>query len=164
MNKEQKLKQCSKCKQKLPINDYHKDKSKKDGLREQCKSCRCVHPSGDLLKECKACNEKFLIKENGNKGQLYCGIVCQRYFIKYNINKHEYNELIKKCNNRCTICKQKETNTDSKTNKKYSLSVDHCHKTGNVRGLLCSSCNNGLGFFKDNIELLNNAINYLTDE
>ncbi len=39
--------------------------------------------------------------------------------------------------------------------------VDHCHKTGKIRGLLCASCNGGLGLFKDNPQALANAILYL---
>lgn len=41
------------------------------------------------------------------------------------------------------------------------VSVDHCHKTGKVRGLLCSGCNKGLGMMKDNIDILKNAIKWL---
>ena len=41
------------------------------------------------------------------------------------------------------------------------LVVDHCHKTGKIRGLICDSCNVGLGRFKDNIDNLKNAIKYL---
>ena len=42
-----------------------------------------------------------------------------------------------------------------------ALSVDHCHVTGNVRGLLCRACNLALGQFEDNIKTLNKAIKYL---
>lgn len=41
------------------------------------------------------------------------------------------------------------------------LCVDHNHNTGNVRSLLCMSCNTGIGKFKDNIELIEAALNYL---
>ncbi len=41
------------------------------------------------------------------------------------------------------------------------LCVDHDHKTGEIRGLLCDSCNNGLGRFKDNPEILASALSYL---
>jgi len=43
------------------------------------------------------------------------------------------------------------------------LCVDHCHKTGKVRGLICNSCNIGLGVFKDNVEVLQRAIEYLKE-
>jgi len=45
--------------------------------------------------------------------------------------------------------------------KKVRLKIDHDHRTGQVRGLLCHTCNAGLGMFKDNIELLHRAIMYL---
>jgi len=46
-----------------------------------------------------------------------------------------------------------------KTNK---LWLDHCHKSGEFRGWLCPSCNSGIGYFKDDVNLLNLAIKYLT--
>jgi len=44
-----------------------------------------------------------------------------------------------------------------------NLCIDHCHTTGKIRGLLCDSCNVGLGRFKDNTNLLEKAIKYLND-
>ena len=52
--------------------------------------------------------------------------------------------------NLCCICGEKQ-----------ELVIDHDHRTGKVRGLLCGSCNKGLGFFKDNKKYLNSAIKYL---
>lgn len=57
--------------------------------------------------------------------------------------------------NKCKICETHESEFDKR------LAVDHCHKTGKVRGLLCSSCNTSLGKFKDDPEILRRAINYL---
>jgi len=56
----------------------------------------------------------------------------------------------------CAICGRPETSRRYKT-----LSVDHCHTTGQIRGLLCSACNRALGLFQDNQYSLQNAINYL---
>ena len=56
---------------------------------------------------------------------------------------------------RCAICEE-ELDKDTK-----HVHVDHCHETNIVRGLLCAHCNKGLGFFRDNIEVLEKAITYL---
>lgn len=56
----------------------------------------------------------------------------------------------------CKICKDKE-----KSRTKINLTVDHCHKTGKIRGLLCHSCNVVLGLLKEDINRIKNIINYL---
>ena len=56
----------------------------------------------------------------------------------------------------CAICKQPE-----KSNRYKTLSVDHCHKTEKIRGLLCSHCNRALGLFGEDVEVLGAAIQYL---
>ena len=58
----------------------------------------------------------------------------------------------------CAICKQPEP---EKSQRYVNLSVDHCHISGTVRGLLCSSCNRALGLFNDDIERLRSATRYL---
>mgnify|MGYP002345384244 CR=1 FL=1 len=58
----------------------------------------------------------------------------------------------------CPICFSEKPQIN---NRKYFL-VDHCHKTNKVRGLLCYLCNSMLGKAKDNIDILNNAIKYLS--
>jgi hypothetical protein len=71
----------------------------------------------------------------------------------YGLNETEYNNLILQANNQCMICKSPPTRT--------KLSVDHCHTTKKIRGLLCHNCNMALGLFKDNTDLLEKAIKYL---
>jgi hypothetical protein len=66
----------------------------------------------------------------------------------------EYQRLYAAQNGRCRICKQKEK-------KGRLLSLDHSHKTQEVRGLLCRNCNSGLGLFKDSVKRLKRAIKYL---
>lgn len=73
----------------------------------------------------------------------------------YNIDLETYNQLLVDQNHKCAICKTDETSLSKK------LSVDHDHATGKIRGLLCQHCNLGLGHFKDNIDLLLDAIKYL---
>ena len=83
----------------------------------------------------------------------------RHYFLKhkFGITELQYNEMLENQNNACAICKSTESG-DVRTTK---LSVDHCHETGVVRGLLCSSCNKAIGFMKDSTENLKNAIEYL---
>ena len=156
-------KKCLQCYEILSLDNFHKDKSRRDGYREKCKNCRCKYPSGDTSKKCIACDDIFIVKNKNAKQQKYCGDVCQRVHIRYGINEYDLENLLIKSNYKCSICGCEETNIDKRTNKKYSLSIDHCHASGVVRGVLCSSCNNALGLFKDDLNILNNAIKYLTD-
>lgn len=77
------------------------------------------------------------------------------YLRKYGITSDEYNELFESQQGRCAICGGHQTEF------KKRLHVDHDHDTGQVRGLLCGTCNTGLGMFRDNIDLLDKAIKYL---
>jgi len=69
---------------------------------------------------------------------------------KYNLEFEIYLQLIETQGEVCAICKQSK-----------KLVVDHCHTTGKVRGLLCNSCNSGLGQFQDNTGYLISAADYL---
>lgn len=77
----------------------------------------------------------------------------------------EYHKMFEKQHGVCAICGKPETRKAPQTNGRICrLHIDHDHKTGKVRGLLCSRCNIGLGHFMDNIEFLLKAIRYLKDE
>lgn len=73
-----------------------------------------------------------------------------RYFKRYGITYEQRDELIKKQENKCAICKGE-----------LPLHTDHCHKTGKVRGMLCSNCNTLLGLSGDNASVLRAAAEYL---
>ena len=77
----------------------------------------------------------------------------------YGIGLEEYTCLLKKQKGKCAICRMAEHVLFR--GQPYRLSVDHCHKTGKVRGLLCRSCNHGLGHFRDRPSLLVRAVEYL---
>lgn len=81
-----------------------------------------------------------------------------RIFSKYKISEQQYDNMLWKQGGKCAICKQPEILLVNK--KPKPLSIDHCHTTGKIRGLLCSTCNTGLGFFKNNPEYLKNAALY----
>ncbi len=77
---------------------------------------------------------------------------------KYGISEDEYNERLRTQRGKCMICGSKDPR--GRSNSIY-FQVDHDHKTGAVRGLLCAPCNVGLGSFGDDIKRLEKAIEYL---
>jgi len=77
----------------------------------------------------------------------------------YGVTEEQYNEMLASQDNKCAICKNEET--AMKNGRVLPLAVDHDHKTGLIRGLVCLRCNHGLGAFKDDIVRLESAINYL---
>ncbi|CAB4127732.1 Recombination endonuclease VII [uncultured Caudovirales phage] len=79
----------------------------------------------------------------------------------FGLSQNEYDAMIIAQDNKCAICKNSEMLMDNKQLDIRKLAVDHCHVTNKVRGLLCFNCNIGLGKFKDSIDELQNAIDYL---
>jgi len=69
--------------------------------------------------------------------------------------------MLESQNNVCKVCNQPEKAVHRITKQPVALSVDHCHTTGKIRGLLCSGCNTGIGKLKDSPEILSKAIEYL---
>lgn len=78
----------------------------------------------------------------------------KRLHYKYGITVEAYETLLTAQNGLCAICGQVNPN-------KSELAVDHDHTTNKVRGLLCSTCNTGIGHLKDSTELVRRAFNYL---
>lgn len=81
----------------------------------------------------------------------------------YGISLDDYTRMFEEQGGVCKLCKSTEYKKHSLTVTVQALSVDHCHATGKVRGLLCHNCNTALGKFKDNIEVLHAAITYLKE-
>lgn len=75
----------------------------------------------------------------------------------YDINKEEFDNMIKNQNNKCSLC---NSNFDP-NNKNERACVDHNHQTGKVRELICGYCNTSMGLAKENIQTLENMIIYL---
>ncbi len=82
--------------------------------------------------------------------------MARRLKTTYGMSIEDFNLMMKSCQHKCEIC-----GYEDKSKKKMFPVVDHCHTTGNVRGILCSNCNQALGKFKDSIAFLSNAIAYL---
>lgn len=100
--------------------------------------------------------EQILIRyRQNNKGNIAMSNVRWRLKREYGLSLEDYEKMGIRQGLRCGICNK------SQTENKTKLCVDHCHKTGKIRALLCHDCNVGLGRFKDDPELLFNAIRYL---
>lgn len=70
---------------------------------------------------------------------------------RYGLTPEQVRVMLEKQNHMCAIC-----------NNPFGLqNIDHCHKTGKVRGVLCVNCNRGLGAFGDNIQNMEKALEYL---
>jgi hypothetical protein len=146
---------------------------------QRCRKCGEVKPYGEFhwradagrfRSECKVCwSEKgrHYWKESGTKKQRTRQLRKYRlpgrfYTLKYRLGAEftevDYDELLVRQGGGCAICRR----TPEELGK--VLSVDHCHTNGHVRGLLCSTCNFGLGQFKDDLALLAAAIEYLKSD
>jgi hypothetical protein len=113
---------------------------------------RKMRPNGDTYcYECKKIRtQQYKIKHPGRHLEYY-KISHRRK--TYHLEPHEYDKLIQDSNNLCMICKSPPG--------QKSLHIDHDHKTGKVRGLLCHGCNTAIGHMKDDVNILTKAIEYL---
>ena len=83
--------------------------------------------------------------------------VCRRLDLEVSV----YYKMMEDQNGLCAICSLPETRKSRTQGKVCQLAIDHNHTTGAIRQLLCHSCNTGIGKFKDDINLLQKAIEYL---
>ena len=103
---------------------------------------------------CYECNAKRVQKRNKDNPD---GKKNSHLKNRYGITLSQYNTMFREQKGCCKICGTHQTNLTK------SLNVDHCHTTGEVRGLLCHSCNTMLGLAYDNKQILKNAIEYLKE-
>ena len=130
------MRQCSDCKKYLQPDKFIKRKP------------------GQNKNKCKKCDNKYRREWRKSKSPEYNLNIHLRN--NYGITVEDYKEILELQNNVCAIC-YKICDTFTR------LSVDHDHNTGKVRGLLCSDCNRGLGFFKENADILESATRYLKE-
>lgn len=118
----------------------------------ECSKCHCKKDLGE-----------FPNLHNNKKCRKCCKTYNRKYVIrKFDISELDYNLMYQKQNGCCFICGCKGNNSLTKHGDEVCLAIDHNHKTGKVRGLLCNKCNKGLGCFMDDSGLLQKAIDYLT--
>ena len=152
------MKTCNCCKQEKPNTSefFYPYKTRNNTLAAICITCakkknkEYYHNNTDRMKEVTRQNREKKKEAYGNT----------RYFrdarVKYGISKENYTQLWGNQGGRCKIC-ENDLTVGQRPH------IDHCHKTGKVRGLLCHNCNRGLGAFKDNPDFLLLACDYLLD-
>lgn len=80
---------------------------------------------------------------------------------KYGISLDDYEEMFLRQRGLCAVCEKPQSKKRRGRVIVKRLSVDHCHVTGIVRGLLCDKCNVGIGLLGDSSQALRKALNYL---
>lgn len=151
-------KTCSKCSSTKSVELFSKDKKKKDGYCSQCKSCQNSDKArnNEVRKQYYERNKSNILLSMRQKYKADPAAAKDRDLKKaYGISIEQYNALLKSQQECCAICKQ------HKSLFKKSLAVDHCHRSGKVRGLLCTNCNRAVGNLKDSVDLAKNLTSYL---
>lgn len=135
-------------------DDTERARARKEYMREYSRKWREAnreHRREYARANSEANNKRGKIWRDANKKRL------REYDLqrKYGLTETEWWALFDEQGLKCAIC---ETNTPDG----YGWQTDHCHTTGNVRGILCTKCNIGLGYFNDNPDTLSRAIAYLS--
>lgn len=134
-------KRCGTCRQIHALGYFSTDSSRKDGLNNNCRSC------------CKRKHDDYYSRENAK-------VLAQKRIYSFRkkgveINEDDFISLLVTQGPYCAICGNFIEGRD--------LNLDHDHRSGKLRGLLCNRCNMGLGYFRDDEGLLNKAAKYLED-
>lgn len=131
---------------------------------KKCPNCNKRHNQNRNL--CNKCY--FLIPENREKRRIWQKNYRRKnleyrrkienkstFKHRYGITKFDFEEIFKKQQYKCKICGKTQLDL------KQLFHLDHNHKNFKIRGILCPDCNKGLGFFSDDINLLQKAVGYL---
>lgn len=153
------MKLCIKCKKTKELLAFYKDASRKDGLHPYCKGCRSGPYKTSSLRKWRWANPKKVKAQkvrHRKKNKINYLSAAREGNLRnnYGITILEYNTLLLKQGGVCAIC-----GTDKSGKRLFH--VDHNHETNKVRGLLCHSCNTGIGLLKDSPLLLAKALLYL---
>lgn len=136
------MRECTICEKTLPLSDFYVHGIRKTTTHSECK-------------ECNKQRSKELRKLNPSRSKE----AVRRFHLKknYGLTWDRFIDLCKLQNNCCAICGA-PFDPNVRDRKAH---VDHDHKTGVVRGILCGFCNTGIGMLRDDISLLESAIFYL---
>lgn len=107
---------------------------------------------------CKAC-ESLLSQSRWatmDKAKRTADVRRRNWKKNFGLTPQRYAQILDEQGGSCAICRRTEPHGNGTI-----FGVDHCHATGMVRGLLCTSCNTGIGNLGDSIEMLERALDYL---
>jgi len=136
--------ECTGCVKLLPRTDEFFYRDTKGNLRRRCRDC---------------CNADTRARHAVPKNRQHHHDRMRKN--NFGLSAQEYQSMSRFQGGVCAICGQPERRLARDRSGPRNLSVDHDHKTGDVRGLLCGGCNGGLGYFCDSVEILEAAIKYL---
>lgn len=141
------MKKCTKCGEQKPLEQFYRDKSTKDGRHPWCKS----HARKSAEPVLKAAYDREYRKHNW----------LAKKANQFKIDKNALAAMFADQKDLCAICHLPEADAHPSTGLVQRLAIDHCHRTGKVRGLLCGRCNKAIGLLRDSPTNLLNAIAYL---
>ncbi|MFB7657644.1 MULTISPECIES: endonuclease VII domain-containing protein [unclassified Streptomyces] len=178
MSDEREVRKCSRCQESKPRTAFASNKSTRDGLQAYCRECSAEYyrqrqaakgravrekvPVPPGHKHCRGCGEVKPHSEWHRKTSAPDGLASRckackaatdpagHLRRKYGLTEAERDEMVASQAGVCVICL-----------KAPAVQVDHCHKTGRVRGVLCFNCNSGLGLLRDDPDVMNRAADYL---
>lgn len=150
-------KKCTRCGVTYPIEGFFKTGRTKAGkakYRGDCKGCAKKDTANWRVKN-KSHYNNYAAMYRAKHPEAQHEMEIKR---RYGISIEHYNQMLVAQNMGCAICRKQHDSSISRGR----LYVDHDHKTGAVRALLCGGCNSMLGYASDSIEILQKAIAYLS--
>jgi len=144
------MKQCVKCGETKAPSEFYKEKRVIDGLTARCKTCMKGDASSSYAERREAVAARNKANYSAQKEK------DKSLRLNYGITLDQWNEMFDLQGRQCAICGSTKPNHAS-----GQFVVDHCHEFGQVRGILCGSCNIMLGHAKDDVNTLFAAAMYL---
>lgn len=158
------LKRCKHCKLEKPFIEFYRNGH--GDLNSLCKICQIARQKKLMQERRKDPIELAKLRKYGRKYYYNKPAIkrskCRRAYtlkLRHGLTENEYASLLQLQDGKCKICGSIKSNSSIGPH----LRVDHCHKSGKIRGLLCHYCNVALGMFKDNPDILVSALNYLKE-
>ena len=147
---------CSKCGIEKPVEDFRADPRYRGGYHRICRVCERPYQA----KHRNTPEFRAKVRADRASGKTLAAERRKKLRANYGISDTDYAAMFASQNGQCAIC-GKDAEPSARNAQISILYVDHCHRTGRVRALLCRGCNNGLGCFSDSPLIMERAIAYI---